>query len=188
MPVAVVDQGGPRKIFVGSIPDAADEVIIRAEYSRYGQILDVYLKENCEPGRRWGFVTFATAEQARIAKESTDLKLILPGGQLPCEVKMAKNQGLFGQNDYSPAAPVAPAAQLRTIQPPPPVTPPPAHLTPWRLYRTAGGLPYYHNHTNNVTQWECPPELQAPGLVHSQPIYTTIAGVAPASVQRYSPY
>lgn len=29
------------------------------------------------------------------------------------------------------------------------------------MYKTVAGLPYYHNHVTNVTQWECPPELQA---------------------------
>jgi len=45
--------------------------------------------------------------------------------------------------------------------PPPPTAPPPRHLTPWRAYKTAAGLPYYHNSTTGVTQWECPADLQA---------------------------
>lgn len=155
-PIATYSDG-PKKIFVGTLPDGISETIIRAEFSKYGQIVDVFLKTPCEPGRQWGFVTFASHEQAVAAKEATDRALIFPGGEKPCEVMLAKNQGKFGQaspgQEGYRSAPVKPSglspglgggmgASLE-MQPPPPSSPPPSHLTPWRMYKTAAGLPYY---------------------------------------------
>jgi RNA recognition motif-containing protein len=202
---ALASSGGPKKIFVGSLPDDITDTVLRREYERYGQIVDVFVKTGCEPGRQWAFVTFATHEQASAAKESTDRVLVLPGATRACEVMLAKNQGKFGQepvNNGSGAIAgaaayptvVYPAAAAYTVpvaggygmvtpygympgaaQPPPPQAPPPAHLTPWRCYHTAAGLPYYHNHASGVTQWECPPEFQV--------------AAAPAQAQiRYAPY
>jgi len=217
-------QQGPKKIFVGSLPETADVEILRAEFSRYGQVVDVFLNSKPrEPGRNWAFVTFASMEQAMLAKDSTDRALCLPGADRPCEVMMAKNQGMFGQDPvagaaghagghgssagyagwdggagcngagyastagYAHAGGYAPYAALvePEVQPPPPPGPAPAHLTPWRMYRTAAGLPYYHNPMTGVTQWECPPDLQVPG--QTSPYAPQPIPVAPQQV-RYSPY
>mmetsp|Transcript_94783 Transcript_94783/g.210739 ORF Transcript_94783/g.210739 Transcript_94783/m.210739 type:complete len:421 (-) Transcript_94783:80-1342(-) len=187
---------GPRKIFVGSLPDNISEPAIRAEFEKYGQVVDIFLKTGCEPGRQWAFVTYGGPEQAQMAKEATDRVLTFPGADRACEVMLAKNQGKFGQDPVAGAAPAAQqlvavnpyqdpvvAAQLaalygQAIQPPPPNAPAPAHLTQWRCYHTAAGLPYYHNHATGVTQWECPPELAA----------ATAATAAAAAQVRYSPY
>jgi len=189
-PVAV---DGPRKIFVGSLPDSITDASIRAEFSKYGHIVDCFLKTGCEPGRQWAFVTFAEPQQAQYAKDCCDRVLMFPGSSQACEVMLAKNQGKFGQapmasGGYQQPAP-APAPMVAHVPavahaahvpppgavPPPPATPPPAHLTPWKMYKTVAGLPYYHNSTTGVTQWECPPELQ--GLPS-----TAATGV------RYGPY
>mmetsp|Transcript_2097 Transcript_2097/g.5126 ORF Transcript_2097/g.5126 Transcript_2097/m.5126 type:complete len:564 (-) Transcript_2097:387-2078(-) len=186
---------GPKKIFVGSIPDYTNEATLKAEFSRYGQIYDVFLKQTGEPGRNWAFITFGCAEHATYAKEATDRCLLLPGAEKPCEVMLAKNQGKFGQapltggGTAAPAQPVA-AAQNAPLpdfeaQPPPPDAPPPPHLTAWRMYRTAAGLPYYHNHNTGVTQWECPPELQVPGAPPGAGPYGPPQA---AGGSRYSPY
>jgi RNA recognition motif-containing protein len=182
---------GPKKIFVGSLPDGCSEQVLRAEFSSFGHITDVYLKQGCEPGRQWAFVTFAAPEQAAHAKEATDRILFLPGAQKACEVMLAKNQGMYGQDSMKGGGggPHPQAGGPHVVpptmggyggknggggygkdgggygkapsgQPPPPTTPPPAHLTPWRCYQTAAGLPYYHNHSTGVTQWETPPEFQ----------------------------
>merc|ERR1719419_793078 len=157
---------GPRKVFVGSLPDTITDSVLRSEFSKYGQIIDLFLKTTCEPGRQWAFITFATSEQAQYAKDATDRVLTFPGADWTCEVMLAKNQGKFGQaplsgyesGPHAAAAPQAAAAQstYEGPQPPPPTAPPPAHLTPWRMYKTASGLPYYHNASTGVTQWECP--------------------------------
>lgn len=181
---------GPKKIFVGSLPDNCSEQVLRAEFSSFGHITDVFLKTGCEPGRQWGFVTFAASEQAAHAKEATDRILFLPGAQKACEVMLAKNQGMYGQDNMKGGGggPHQQASGPQVVpptmggyggkngggygkdgggygkapagQPPPPTTPPPSHLTPWRNYHTAAGLPYYHNHSTGATQWETPPEFQ----------------------------
>mmetsp|Transcript_135239 Transcript_135239/g.376795 ORF Transcript_135239/g.376795 Transcript_135239/m.376795 type:complete len:440 (-) Transcript_135239:55-1374(-) len=194
---------GPRKVFVGSLPDSITDANLRSEFSKYGQIIDLFLKTTCEPGRQWAFITFATAEQAQYAKDATDRVLTFPGSDRTCEVMLAKNQGKFGQAplssyDATQAAPATVAPVFDGPQPPPPTAPPPAHLTPWRMYRTASGLPYYHNASTGVTQWECPPDFQVPGqpealsaAVLQQAHIATAAAYNAASMmgqQRYSPY
>lgn len=179
---------GARKIFVGSLPDQISESALRAEFSKYGQITDVHLKTGCEAGRQWCFMTFSNANEAQFAKDSCDRKLMFPGCTRACEVTIARNQGMFGQDPVLAAPNSAVGAGMLPAttsgyqdpmmmaasagQPPPPVTPPPPHLTPWRQYKTVSGIPYYHNHTTGQTQWECPPDLQPQAQ----------AGV------RYSPY
>mmetsp|Transcript_1909 Transcript_1909/g.6097 ORF Transcript_1909/g.6097 Transcript_1909/m.6097 type:complete len:414 (+) Transcript_1909:98-1339(+) len=191
---------GARKIFVGSLPDHISDALLRAEFSKYGAIMDVYLKTTCEPGRQWAFITFASADQAAYAKDATDRVLQFPGAEKTCEVMLAKNQGKFGQAPLATlglgggagrgyAAPAMQIEQGMEAQPPPPSAPPPAHLTPWRMYKTAAGLPYYHNATTGVTQWEPPPDFQVPGQVNAQfPAPAPAAAGAAYGQQRYSPY
>mmetsp|Transcript_58866 Transcript_58866/g.172278 ORF Transcript_58866/g.172278 Transcript_58866/m.172278 type:complete len:456 (-) Transcript_58866:128-1495(-) len=203
MPQAVPE--GPKKVFVGSLPDTITDQVLRSEFSKYGQIIDLFLKTTCEPGRQWAFITFAASEEARYAKEATDRVLMFPGSERTCEVMLAKNQGKFGQaplNSFGGGAPQEVAAQVPQAtafdgpQPPPPTSPPPAHLTPWRMYRTASGLPYYHNSATGVTQWECPPDFQVPGqpeALSAVALQQAQGGIAyntgaVAGQQRYSPY
>jgi len=88
-----------------------------------------------------------------------------PVSTVSTEPKSATEMGYAAQPHVAqPPPPVAPpqgAQPPPPAAPPPPTTPPPAHLTPWRAYATAAGLPYYHNSTTGVTQWECPPDLKA---------------------------
>lgn len=182
---------GPRKIFVGSLPLNISEGALTAEFSKYGQVTDVHINQKeCDPGRNWAFITFATPEQATYAKDATDRVLSFPGGDRACEVMMAKNQGMFGQEPISNGSGHGASGyggyDMGMGQPPPPTTPPPQHLTPWRMYKTAAGLPYYHNHATGVTTWECPPDLQVPG--HSNPYMSHHAVMVPPHGSRYSPY
>mmetsp|Transcript_123760 Transcript_123760/g.385384 ORF Transcript_123760/g.385384 Transcript_123760/m.385384 type:complete len:577 (+) Transcript_123760:97-1827(+) len=203
---AIVD--GPRKIFVGSIPDGVDDPVLRGEFAKYGQIVDLFIRQGKERNRHWAFVTFATAEQAAFAKESTDMVLHFHGADRPCEVMLAKNQAKFGQAPLTnfigggggkgafvqppPQAMAAAGPAHDEAQPPPPAAPPPSHLTPWRMYKTASGIQYYHNASTGITQWECPPDLQIPGQPAGQPPPNTYdapkdQGAADGQA-RYSPY
>merc|ERR1711879_338415 len=87
---------GPRKIFVGSLPNTITEGALTAEFSKYGQVIDVHINpKECEPGRQWAFIMFASADQAAYAKDATDRVLTMPGADRACEVMLAKNQGKF---------------------------------------------------------------------------------------------
>jgi RNA recognition motif-containing protein len=197
----------PRKIFVGSLPETTSDGDLRSEFSKYGQVVDVFVSTKpCEPGRNWAFITFASSDQAQYAKDCADRILFMPGAHKACEVMLAKNQGKFGQESlntpaavqtyHPPQAPhgashhtphhssYPPPGPAGPHQPPPPEAPAPSHLTSWRIYKTAAGLPYYHNHRTQVTQWECPPDLQVPGQTSAY-----LPPSAPAKGgARYSPY
>eukprot|EP00913_Durusdinium_trenchii_P009372 g8808.t1 len=127
------------QVFVGSLPDGCPEHLLRQEFSRYGQITDVFMKQGCEPGRQWAFIIFSSAEEAMLAKESTDKILQLPGASRACEVMLAKNQGMYGQAPLR-AFGLGPGMQGLPGQPPPPTTPPPPHLTPWRTGTFSGAI------------------------------------------------
>lgn len=147
---------GPTKIFVGSLPDHINETVLRAEFSKYGQIADVFLKTGCDSHKQWAFVVFATHAQAQHAKDSTDRVLMVPGASNPCEVMFAKFQG---KNGADPLASGGGGGSGGGIPAPPPMSSMPAGYA-WRVYQTPQGLTYYHNHATNQTQWECPVELQ----------------------------
>lgn len=146
---------GPTKIFVGSLPDDINETVLRAEFSKYGQITDVFLKNGCESHKQWAFIIFAAHAQAQHAKDSTDRVLMVPGASNPCEVMFAKHQGKNGQDPLQAGGGGSPGG----IPAPPPMSSMPPQYA-WRVYQTPTGLTYYHNHVTNVTQWECPMELQ----------------------------
>merc|ERR1719174_2782706 len=50
-----------------------------------------------ETNRQWCFITFATAEEAQLAKTSLDRQVIFHGCDRPVEVQLARHQGMFGQ-------------------------------------------------------------------------------------------
>lgn len=51
------------------------------------------MKQNCDAGRQWGFVTFSTANEAMSAQEQTNGLLTFQNSSRPCEVTLARNQG-----------------------------------------------------------------------------------------------
>lgn len=106
--VAVVSAGisdGPKKIFVGSLPDGISEYTVRTAFAIYGTVTDVYVKPNCEPGRQWAFVSYATGNEAQDAKVSTDRLLTVPGATRPCEVLFARPSGADQQAAAQAAVP-----------------------------------------------------------------------------------
>jgi len=176
MPGMPASSSQQRKIFVGSLPDSITEDVLRAEFTKYGVITDFYLKTGCEPGRQWAFITYQSAEQANFAKSSADRTLVLPGAERACEVMIAKNQGkngsdpvqavgaasaIFAQNQLYAAAAGGFAPQMHMGLPGfgAPLPPPPIQ---WQTYYTTAGMPYYHNASTGVTQWEAPPEMGGP--------------------------
>eukprot|EP00928_Gymnodinium_smaydae_P023100 TRINITY_DN1918_c5_g1_i1.p1 TRINITY_DN1918_c5_g1~~TRINITY_DN1918_c5_g1_i1.p1 ORF type:complete len:295 (+),score=82.23 TRINITY_DN1918_c5_g1_i1:140-1024(+) len=176
-PAPAAQSQGPTKIFVGSLPDSINETVLKAEFSKYGQIVDVFLKLGQDSGKQWAFITYATNEQAQSAKDATDRVLVMEGASGPCETMFARNQGKNGQDPLAGKAPAAPAAQ-----PPPPSTPMPVHYNGWTSYFTPQGLPYYYNTTTKVTQWECPYEFQY-GAMAAQQQAQAAAAAAQAQAQ-----
>mmetsp|Transcript_18075 Transcript_18075/g.46922 ORF Transcript_18075/g.46922 Transcript_18075/m.46922 type:complete len:384 (-) Transcript_18075:21-1172(-) len=155
---------GPSKIFVGSLPDSINETVLRAEFSKYGQILDVFLKTGCESHKQWAFIVFATNSQAQAAKDATDRILVVQGGTSTCEVMFAKFQGKNGQ-DPLPAG--SSSGSSGGVPAPPPMSQMPQQYA-WRVYQTPQGIPYYHNHATGATQWECPMELHYSAMAAQQ--------------------
>eukprot|EP00420_Gonyaulax_spinifera_P004893 CAMPEP_0197928150 /NCGR_PEP_ID=MMETSP1439-20131203/101851_1 /TAXON_ID=66791 /ORGANISM="Gonyaulax spinifera, Strain CCMP409" /LENGTH=146 /DNA_ID=CAMNT_0043550743 /DNA_START=99 /DNA_END=536 /DNA_ORIENTATION=- len=92
-----------RKVFVGSLPNGVTDEMLQAEFSQYGQVMEIFVKPGCESGRQWAFVTFATNEQAQYVKETCDRVLVFPGHDRPCDVMIAKNQGMHGKEAAEPA-------------------------------------------------------------------------------------
>lgn len=168
---------GPKKVFIGSLPDNVTAEALRATFDQFGTIVDVFIKSPCDPGRQWAFVTYATPEQANSCKEQADRVLVMPGSDKPCEVMLARNQGKNGPEpavaqvvvplDYGLAqaqlaASAAMMPGLYGLAQPSAVMMPcgaPMQQSLWQTYQTATGLPYYHNHATGVTQWERPLEL-----------------------------
>lgn len=185
----------PRKLFIGSLPDNITEAVLRDEFSKYGTIVDSFLKTGCDAGRQWAFVTFQTDEQANAAKAGADRVLIFPGADRPCEVSVATNKpknepvalgasamlAAVAQNPFLMAAAGAFGAGL-------PIGLPALGLAipQWQTYHTTAGMPYYHNAVTGVTQWECPPELQAPPLAVPPAVVPTLGmpsvGVQPMGI------
>uniref|UniRef100_A0A7S1LGZ5 Uncharacterized protein n=1 Tax=Alexandrium catenella TaxID=2925 RepID=A0A7S1LGZ5_ALECA len=168
---------GPKKIFVGSLPDNISDATLRSEFQRFGQVIDIFLKTGCEAGRQWAFVTYGSPEEAVLAKESTDRILVLPGSDRTCEVMLARNQGLNGTEPIRGGG--NQPALMNEAQVP--------MMSPWRCYQTESGLPYYHNPLTGVTQWERPAEFQAQAAaaVAMMGIPAAMPGIMPV---RYSPY
>ena len=62
---------------------------------------EIYIKQGCDPGRQWAFVTFASPEQASNAVEMTNGVLQFTGSFRPCEVTLARHQGLQSHSQGS---------------------------------------------------------------------------------------
>eukprot|EP00929_Paragymnodinium_shiwhaense_P102871 TRINITY_DN660_c0_g1_i2.p1 TRINITY_DN660_c0_g1~~TRINITY_DN660_c0_g1_i2.p1 ORF type:complete len:634 (-),score=136.49 TRINITY_DN660_c0_g1_i2:120-2021(-) len=125
---------GSTKLMINSLPDDISEILLRAEFSRYGQILEVRLKTDNPPGRQYAFITLGTPEQASSAKDATHQVLMFPGARAPCQVKfMVPSRGSkAGAGDAAAAtpttavtrnAPVPTAARAAPVAPQAPAVP-----------------------------------------------------------------
>jgi RNA recognition motif-containing protein len=65
------DDGEGRKCFMGGLPFAADDGMIRDGFGKFGEIEDVYLPTDKESGkpRGFGFITFKDPRDARDASD-----------------------------------------------------------------------------------------------------------------------
>merc|ERR1719215_2560584 len=89
----------------------------REEFERYGEVVDAYIKEGCDPNRQWGFVVYQQPSDAMHAKECTDKILYFPDSEIACEVKISKPKE--GAPSSAPG-PVAGAFRQPARQPAPP--------------------------------------------------------------------
>eukprot|EP00747_Dinoflagellata_sp_TGD_P077227 gnl/TRDRNA2_/TRDRNA2_159494_c0_seq3.p1 gnl/TRDRNA2_/TRDRNA2_159494_c0~~gnl/TRDRNA2_/TRDRNA2_159494_c0_seq3.p1 ORF type:complete len:400 (+),score=20.94 gnl/TRDRNA2_/TRDRNA2_159494_c0_seq3:101-1300(+) len=80
------------KLFVGSLPDAVPSEDVKNAFAKYGQVVEVYVKPHCPPGKQMAFVTFQDYQEAMQAKQATHRQLMLPYSDKPVEVMFARTQ------------------------------------------------------------------------------------------------
>mmetsp|Transcript_23700 Transcript_23700/g.58593 ORF Transcript_23700/g.58593 Transcript_23700/m.58593 type:complete len:534 (-) Transcript_23700:41-1642(-) len=160
-----VDQA---KLFVGSLPKTTTESDIQRVFEEHGTIEEVFImRDNLKQSKGCAFVKFAYKEQAFYAIQQLNGKVTLPNSDRPIEVRFAENKRTALSKDGGSPYGQLPGMQeigAEAIQPYPPTqaTPPAAPPSPWREYFTHEGRPYYHNQMTGVTQWDRPPEMDAP--------------------------
>eukprot|EP00929_Paragymnodinium_shiwhaense_P118431 TRINITY_DN90357_c0_g1_i1.p1 TRINITY_DN90357_c0_g1~~TRINITY_DN90357_c0_g1_i1.p1 ORF type:complete len:580 (+),score=95.61 TRINITY_DN90357_c0_g1_i1:93-1832(+) len=85
---------GPTKLFVGSIPVGITKDMIHQEFSKYGSVAEVFMKnDQTDPDRLWGFVTYSTGEAAALAISMLNETMAFPGGTRPLSVSYARPSG-----------------------------------------------------------------------------------------------
>eukprot|EP00922_Rhytidocystis_sp_ex-Travisia-forbesii_P010674 GHVS01015632.1.p1 GENE.GHVS01015632.1~~GHVS01015632.1.p1 ORF type:complete len:314 (+),score=49.28 GHVS01015632.1:64-942(+) len=134
------------KVFIGSIPHTVSEEQLRSEVSQYGSVTQLfYMQDQVQQNRGWAFVTYSGREEAIRCINAVDSKLQFPGSTRPVEARFAN------QKPTTLAGPTFPPPSVPMKQP-----------SPWQQYFTAEGHPYYYNAITAQTQWERPPEMDAP--------------------------
>lgn len=152
---AMSPSSGTTKLFIGTIPVGTTEAMLRTEFEKYGQVVEIFLKyDGTDSGRMWGFLTYADAQSAAVAVSALHEKLMLPGSVRPCAVSFARSSSSSKPGDQANCDSVSAALPSSLGVPPPDCD--------WKVYYTVQGLPYYHNSKTGVTQWECPSELCEP--------------------------
>lgn len=85
---------GPTKLFVGSIPVGITKEQINQEFSKYGSVAEVFMKnDQSDPDRLWGFVTYSTGEAAALAVSMLNETMAFPNGTRPLSVSYARTSG-----------------------------------------------------------------------------------------------
>jgi len=133
------------KLFVGGVPGGCGDKDLRALFSTYGEVLDVYIlasKASQEGQRGCAFVRYASPQSCAIAIEALHGKYSMKTGELPLVVRFAdppKNQrgnsngyGSNGPNGRFPWGAGAPPGVWPTGPPPP----------GWPMPWAAMGMPY----------------------------------------------
>lgn len=164
---AINPVAGATKLFIGTIPQGTTETALRAEFEKYGQVTEIFLKtDSSDANRMWGFLSYVEAHSAAVAVSALHEKLMMPGSVRPLAVSFAKNSGRAGSNTSQSESQVSPGLGLGLAVPPPPLD----SASGWKVYYTQQGLPYYNNTVTGITQWECPPEFPGgPAPVRTDP-------------------
>eukprot|EP00922_Rhytidocystis_sp_ex-Travisia-forbesii_P010684 GHVS01015643.1.p1 GENE.GHVS01015643.1~~GHVS01015643.1.p1 ORF type:complete len:295 (+),score=52.03 GHVS01015643.1:61-945(+) len=135
------------KVFIGSIPHTVSEEQLRSEVSQYGSVTQLfYMVDQVQQNRGWAFVTYSGREEAIRCINAVDSKLQFPGSTRPVEARFANQKPTTLSSPGSFPPPNVPMKQP----------------SPWQQYFTAEGHPYYYNAITAQTQWERPPEMDAP--------------------------
>merc|ERR1712187_32774 len=125
-----------------------------------------------------GFLSYAEPQSAAVAVSALHEKLMMPGSVRPLAVSFAKQDGKGPRASQQPAtAALAPLPTLNFSG-----ALPDLQSSPWKVYYTAQGLPYYHNALAGITQWDCPPDYPGgPAAVLADP--ASLLAVANAQAQ-----
>ena len=98
------------KLFVGGVPAGCGDKDLRALFSMYGEVLDVYIlasKASQEGQRGCAFVRYASPQSCAIAIEALHGKYAMKAGELPLVVRFAdppKNQRGNASGGYANGA------------------------------------------------------------------------------------
>eukprot|EP00916_Digyalum_oweni_P014337 GHVL01023566.1.p1 GENE.GHVL01023566.1~~GHVL01023566.1.p1 ORF type:complete len:388 (+),score=60.89 GHVL01023566.1:442-1605(+) len=134
----------PLKLFVGSIPAATTEDVLKSELQKHGRIENLFYNPDTKgTNRGWAFANCPAKEDALAIIAAMDRKMTLPGGDKCVEVRFAdkKNPAIGGL--------AAPQSAVKC---------------PWVTYETQDGHRYYYNVVTSVTTWDKPPELDRPPI------------------------
>ena len=137
----------PMKLFIGGVPSSATGKSLRALFTPFGQIEDLFVA----PERGYAFVRFGSQDEAIAAMAGVN-GTTLPNAVRPLEVRIA--QSTKGLDAVESEAQLNAAAASRVPTP---------SSGQWTKYLTEDGRPYYHNKGTNVTQWEEPMEFRNRG-------------------------
>lgn len=92
----------PCKLWVGGIPHGATQNNLRDEFSKVGEVVDVFLKDDGQrTGRLWGFVTMADQSQAQSALTELNGKMLQVAP--PAEAQMPAAGGDMQMNQMNGA-------------------------------------------------------------------------------------
>lgn len=128
--------GSSNLLIVTLIPSEAKEQDVKALCQNVGgEVTKLVFRQSDEEGLGWAFVSFATPEQAHLAKERIDRKII--GGYIfKAPLAAAIGEGIYGELKHGHFDP--------------------SKLGPWEEFKTPDGLPYWHNKETKQTTWTRP--------------------------------
>lgn len=138
MPVETAQPGQDQaKLFVGSLPKCTTQEDIRAVFSKFGNVDEVFLmKDEAGNSKGCAFVKFSLKEESFHAIANLNGKFTMPSGNRAVEVRFAESKK-------------TPSGADRQV----------SGGHGWQEYFTSDGRPYYYNQARDKTQWERPSEF-----------------------------